>query len=227
MIDVGRALRWLGVLTVLGLLIWAAQESLTTIGAQTQIIAATRDSLRNVRREVAGVLATNARVADSNRTLTRVATALRADADSAGRRAAAFQREADRLRADRAARPPLGNVPASDSVTYYREQLAASDSENVELRASLDERKQEIAAKTEESATQQRQLTLLEAQVRADSIALADADHALGSADTVLGIVEPKCRIARVVPCPSRTVAFVGGAVIVVLAKQAIDQVRR
>src|SRR5574338_1287579 len=219
-----RPPRWASLVALVAVLAWAAEEALQTMGALKAANGALRTDLDSARAQIAVTLAANTRLADSTQALTRVAAQARAHADSVGRQALALEHQADQLRAERARREPLGTVTPTDSIGYYRDLLEASDREADFLRLALARRLDELAAKDEEGRAKDRQLTLLEAQVRADSSALAHAQPALSRAGDALAHSEPRCRLARVIPCPSRTVSFLGGAGAVVLTYTLLHQ---
>jgi hypothetical protein len=219
--------RWCAAALVVAVVIWAATESLAAIGAQRRVIAQLQGELRSEQLHGAAVIRTNHQLVADVEARDSTIVLFREEAERSASHAARLERDAGTIRANRGTKPPLGGTTASDSVTYYRDALSAADREAELLRAALEQRWAELTAHDSIDRVQREQIAMLRAAADSATAALVRVQPLLGRADGALEHAEPRCRLARVVPCPSRTFAFVAGGAAAVLAYNAIQQVHR
>jgi hypothetical protein len=210
--------RWLAVAIAVLLVIWAATESLTTIGALTATNRELRADLRSAQQQTAAVLQTNRAIAHERDSLRAAERGVRATAETIARRAGTIEAQAATIRAIRGTKPPLRETTSADSVAYYRNAVTSADRENELLRDALEQRWGELAARDSIDRLQRAQLVLLAAAADSATAQLTRVQPLLGRADVALERSKPRCRIAGVVPCPSRTVSFVAGSVVTLAA---------
>lgn len=212
-------------LLVLAAVLWAAAESLTTIGAQRATTTRLRSELQDRNAQLTGVLRINAWLADSLRGVSAQLGQRAARADTIGRLAATIEAQADTIRRARATTLPLGDTTAHDSIVFLQASLVDADRESATLRQALELRHLELATRDSIDTIRREQLRVLLAANDSMTAQLRRVQPLLASADQALGHSEPRCRVARVVPCPSRTLAFVGGAVVTVVTYSALQQI--
>lgn len=169
---------------------------------ERRVTAYQRDSVE-FERVVSILHGTVARLEDSARTLETRRAAAVARADVAAARGRQLGRKADSLTASLAySRTAADSVPVLVAALDARtEEAASTRQENASLREAL-------ARQIE--ATGRLQVALATADQLADSLG-----HRLAIADDLLRDRPPtdRCRILFL-PCPSRTVSFIGGAVL-------------
>jgi hypothetical protein len=206
--------RFAGVCLVLSVVAIAAAESLKTIGAIAATNTQLRTDLRSAQAQTAAVLRSNRALAAERDSVHALAGLARARADTIARRAASIEADAATIRAIRATKPPIGAQTATDSIASYRDALASAEREAELLRDALEQRWDELAARDSVDRLQRAEITLLRSAADSATAQLVRVQPLLIRADAALGRSQPRCRIARVVPCPSRTVAFVAGSVV-------------
>lgn len=140
-------------------------------------------------------------------------TAARLDSLASAQREVA--REAARLR---------GLIPAPDSTVrdslrYWRETASSALAEVGALRAT-------VATQDSVYLVQVGRIARLTAEAQQDAAHIAAQDRTIASLTARLSLTTParECRIAGLLPCPSRTSSALAGAAITLLVMQAVDQ---